>query len=128
MYLKRDSSASVSTFSLLTCFVFVCSVKSFKVSSFETRLQKEVDFRDGKIDPKHYTSDDEAFDSGVPRDQTRQPVFSQKPKNFQLMQGTDATFVCKIEGFPRPNVSGSDLTFSSTFQGSSVPHVHMMLF
>ena len=75
------------------------------MSTFETRLQKEVDFRDGKVDPKHYTSDDEAFDSRVPRDQAQQPVFSQKPKNFQLMEGADATFVCKVEGFPRPNVS-----------------------
>lgn len=70
---------------------------SFKVSTSEMRLQKEVDYRD------NLTSDDEAF--GVSKDDTKTPVFSQKPKNFQLMDGADATFVCKVEGNPRPNVS-----------------------
>ena len=68
---------------------------------------KEVEFREGRIDPRSIPSvhDREALDPSIPMDATRMPRIEQPLKNFQLMEGSDATFVCKVSGNPRPNVS-----------------------
>ena len=87
--------------------IFTFSFKQgFKVSHFETRLMKEVEYREGRIDPRSIGYDDrEAFDYTVPMEATRIPRIEQGLKNFQLMEGSDATFVCKVSGVPKPNVS-----------------------
>ena len=67
---------------------------------------KEVEYREGRIDPRSVGYDDrEAFDHTVPMEATRIPRIEQGLKNFQLMEGSDATFVCKVSGVPKPNVS-----------------------
>lgn len=82
-------------------------LQPFKVSHFEKRLTKEIEFRDeGKVHPKHFVREDkEAFDDSLPKEQVSIPTFEQKPKNFQLIEGADATFVCKVNATPLPNVS-----------------------
>lgn len=76
------------------------------MSAFENRLQKELEYREGKVLPKHHYGDDtDAFDESIPINQALPPVFEQKPKNFQLIEGSDATFICRVNGKPMPNVS-----------------------
>ena len=78
----------------------------FKVSHFEKRLTKEIEFREDKVHPKHFVREDkEAFDDSLSKDQVTVPGFEQKPKNSQLVEGSDATFVCKVNARPLPNVS-----------------------
>lgn len=80
----------------------------FKVSHFEKRLTKEIEFREGKVHPKHFVKEDnDAFDDALTKEQVSVPAFGQKPKNFQLVEGADATFVCKVDAKPLPNVSSS---------------------
>ena len=80
--------------------------EGFKVSSFEQRLVSEIEYRDGRVAPQHHDANNkEAFDSNVPTGQAAAPVFDQQLSNFQLMEGSDATFVCKVSGNPRPFVS-----------------------
>ncbi len=77
------------------------------MSHFEKRLMKEVEFREGRIDPRSIPSvhDREALDPSIPMDATRSPRVEQPLQNFQLMEGSDATFVARVSGNPRPNVS-----------------------
>lgn len=74
----------------------------FKVSSFEQRLIQEIDFREGKVAPQHHEPNNQAFTSVL---DSKAPVFEQKLRNFQLMEGSDATFVCKVTAAPLPHVS-----------------------
>jgi len=67
---------------------------------------KEVEFREGRLDPKHHVPEaKEAFDVNVPLAQACAPIFEQKPKNFKLLEGSDATFVIKVAGNPTPHVN-----------------------
>ena len=67
---------------------------------------KEIEFREGRLDPKHHIAEaKEAFDITVPLSQACAPIFEQKPKNFKLLEGSDATFVVKVTGNPTPHVS-----------------------
>ena len=75
------------------------------MSSFEKRLETEIEYREGRVHPKHQVTDDEAYDTNIPTGQATAPVFEQKLKNFQLIEGSDANFVCKVNGLPRPHVS-----------------------
>ena len=72
------------------------------MSSFEQRLLDEIDFREGKVAPNHHVTDDEAFTDAQ---DAKAPGFEQRLKNYQLMEGSDATFVCKVNGNPLPHVS-----------------------
>ena len=79
--------------------------KSFKVSKFEERLMQEVQFREGKFRrPAEMSEDEVAFDEHMPVLETKPPKIEQKLKNIKMMEGSDATFVCKIKGHPRPKV------------------------
>ena len=77
------------------------------MSTFEKRLTLEIEYRDGRVAPHQRADDKVAFDNSVPTGQAAAPVFSQKLKNFKLMEGSDSTFVCKVSGTPRPFVSVS---------------------
>lgn len=86
--------------------LFSCVFQPFKVSHFEKRLSKEIEFREDKVHPKHYVREDkDAFDDSLSKEQVSVPAFEQKPKNYQLLEGADATFVCKVNATPLPNVS-----------------------
>ena len=79
--------------------------QGFKVSHFEKRLQEEIDFREGKT-PAHYpVQDNQALQDTSPAAPPSVPIFDQQMNNFKLMEGSDATFVCKVRGNPTPNVS-----------------------
>lgn len=80
-----------------------CS-QSFRVPAFENRLQKELEYHEGRLLPK-YRDETDAFDDSIPINQAMPPVFEQKPKNFKLIEGSDATFICRVNGKPVPNVS-----------------------
>ena len=78
----------------------------FVVSAFEKRLMKEIELREGRYQPPVMpASDTEAFEESVPLMQCKPPRFDQKLSDFQLMEGSDATFVCKVSGNPKPKVS-----------------------
>lgn len=68
----------------------------------------EIEYREGKI---RFNSETETeYDTDQPEDrvgptQTMAPQISQTLKDFRLIEGSDATFVCKIIGRPRPKVS-----------------------
>ena len=75
------------------------------MSAFEKRLVKEIELREGRYRPvMPAVSDSEAFEETVPLMQCCPPKFEQKLNNFQLMEGSDATFVCKVSGNPKPKV------------------------
>ena len=74
------------------------------MSAFEKRLVKEIELREGRYRPVMPVSDSEAFEETVPLMQCCPPKFEQKLNNFQLMEGSDATFVCKVSGNPKPKV------------------------
>jgi len=77
----------------------------FIVSAFEKRLMKEIELREGRYQPPVMpASDTEAFEESVPLMQCKPPRFDQKLSDFQLMEGSDATFVCKVSGNPKPKV------------------------
>ena len=82
-------------------FMYFAS-QDFKVSSFEQRLLDEIDFREGRVAPQHHVTDSDAFRQVQ---EMAPPALEQVLKNFQLMEGSDATFVCKVNGNPMPNVS-----------------------
>lgn len=42
-----------------------------------------------------------------PREPPSAPQIVQKLKNFRLIEGSDATFVCRVTGKPRPKVGSS---------------------
>ena len=88
------------------------------MSSFEQRLLDEIDYREGQIAPQHHEPDHEAFRAGDVTD-PRPPQFEQKLKNFQLMEGSDATFVCKVTGQPLPFVSAHVLLVVAVFYAST---------
>ena len=86
---------------------FQFQFQSFQASHFEERLREEIQYRDGKV---RFTSDTETseYDSEVPDDRFTQnfpPEITQKMKDFHLIEGADATFVCRIMGKPRPKVA-----------------------
>ena len=88
----------------VNCLVYL---QGFKVSSFEQRLQNEVAYRDGKVDPRQMPlapMDHEAFDESSMANAFA-PRFEQKLQNFKLIEGSDATFVTRVVGHPRPSVS-----------------------
>jgi hypothetical protein len=89
---------------ILECINFKQCSQSFKVPAFENRLQKELEYHEGRLLPK-YRDETDAFDDSIPINQAMPPVFEQKPKNFKLIEGSDATFICRVNGKPVPNVS-----------------------
>ena len=91
----------MANYDLNLCLVLF---QPFKVSAFEKRLVKEIELREGKYQPPMPASDTEAFEESVPLMQCKPPKFEQKLSNFQLMEGSDATFVCKVSGNPKPKV------------------------
>lgn len=85
----------------------MCSWQPFKVSKFEKCLTKEIEFRADKVHPpKDFAREDkEAFDDTPAKEPVSVPAFYQKLENFQLVEGADATFVCKVNARPLPQVS-----------------------
>ena len=75
------------------------------MSAFEKRLMKEIQYREGRVQPPP-AADRSAFDESIPLAEAHTPSVEQTLKDFKLMEGSDATFVCKIVGTPFPNVSG----------------------
>ena len=73
------------------------------MSSFEQRLMKEIEFREGKISVVY--SEPEDMDVVVPMRESQSPHFLQRLRDFKLIEGSDATFVAKLSGYPKPRVS-----------------------
>ena len=65
---------------------------------------KEIQYREGRVQPPPAT-DRTTFEDSVPLTDAKPPSIEQALKNFQLMEGSDATFVCKVAANPFPNVS-----------------------
>lgn len=79
------------------------------MSSFEQRLMREIEYREGKV--RLHSETETEYDSEQPEEkvsstQTQAPQVQQPLKDFRLIEGSDATFVCKVSGRPRPKVSG----------------------
>ena len=68
---------------------------------------KEIQYREGRVQAPP-AADRAAFDESIPLSEAHAPTVEQALKNFQLMEGSDATFVCKMAGNPYPNVSVAD--------------------
>ena len=77
------------------------------MSSFEQRLMQEIEYREGKVRLASETETE--YDTDQPEEkvvatQAYAPQIQQPLKDFCLMEGSDATFVCKVTGRPRPKV------------------------
>jgi len=69
---------------------------------------KEIQFREGKV---KFSSETETSECDSEQPETplmpthyQPPEILQHPKDFRLIEGSDATFVCKVTGRPRPKV------------------------
>ena len=82
--------------------------QDFHPSGFEESLMKKDYYKDGRVKFSSETETSQSeYDSEAdrsPRSQPSPPMISQPLKDFRLMEGSDATFVCKITGNPRPKV------------------------
>ena len=88
--------------------------QGFHITNFEKTLQTEIEYRDGRVHPKHHVPEDPtAFDDSIPSGTACAPKFEQPMQNFRLMEGSDATFVTKVSGMPRPHVSSISCILSS---------------
>lgn len=70
---------------------------------------REIEYREGKV--RLHSETETEYDSEQPEEkvsptQTQAPQVQQPLKDFRLIEGSDATFVCKVSGRPRPKVSG----------------------
>ncbi len=68
----------------------------------------EIEYREGKV--RFQSETETEYDTDQPEEQVGAaqiipPQISQPLKDFRLIEGSDATFVCKITGRPRPKVS-----------------------
>ncbi|KAK3083136.1 hypothetical protein FSP39_014900 [Pinctada imbricata] len=84
--------------------------EGFRPSGFEESLmQKDYVKKDGRIKFSSETETSQSeYESEVDRSPMAQPTppqITQKLKDFRLMEGSDATFVCRITGRPRPKVA-----------------------
>ncbi|ESO86305.1 hypothetical protein LOTGIDRAFT_167354 [Lottia gigantea] len=82
------------------------SDSEFTVSGFERKLMEEINYRDGKI--KMMSETETEYDSEQPEERvinTQPPEILQQLNDTQLIEGGDATFVCKIVGKPRPKIA-----------------------
>lgn len=96
-----------------TAFIIICPVfyfqtcvfQGFLPSPFEDRLRQEIHYREGKVRFASETETSE-YDSEVPDAMAPDsaPQILQPMKDFRLIEGADATFVCRIIGKPRPKV------------------------
>ena len=98
----------VSSIRLVTILIKELHIfQEFKVSSFEQRLMQEIEYREGKVRLASETETE--YDTDQPEEkvsatQAYAPQIHQSLKDFRLMEGSDATFVCKVTGRPRPKV------------------------
>lgn len=88
----------------------ICYIlQDFQPVGFEQRLMSENYMRDGhiKISSETETSEyeSELTDDRAPPAPPASPTIIQKLKDFRLIEGSDATFVCRVTGRPRPKVS-----------------------
>ena len=86
--------------------ILITSIQDFAVSSFEDRLKEEIQYRDGKVKFASETETSE-YDTDVTENALAAdmpPQIVQRMKDFHLIEGADATFVCRILGKPRPKV------------------------
>lgn len=63
-------------------------------------------YKDGRIKFSSETETSE-YESEQPEERPpppQAPQITQKLKNFRLLEGSDATFVCRVVGRPRPKV------------------------
>ena len=84
------------------------SDSEFKVSSFERRLMEETEYREGKV--RLHSETETEYDTDQPEEkvtstQACPPQVVQPLRDFRLIEGTDAAFVCKVTGRPRPKVN-----------------------
>ncbi|ESO99781.1 hypothetical protein LOTGIDRAFT_141654 [Lottia gigantea] len=87
-------------------FTSVFILQEFTVSGFERKLMEEINYRDGKI--KMMSETETEYDSEQPEERvinTQPPEILQQLNDTQLIEGGDATFVCKIMGKPRPKIA-----------------------
>ncbi|XP_060064415.1 titin-like, partial [Ylistrum balloti] len=84
-------------------------VQDFQSVGFEQRLMSENYMRDGhiKISSETETSEyeSELQDDRGPPAPPASPAIIQKLKDFRLIEGSDATFVCRVTGRPRPKIA-----------------------
>uniref|UniRef100_H3BDD1 Myopalladin n=1 Tax=Latimeria chalumnae TaxID=7897 RepID=H3BDD1_LATCH len=76
--------------------------QEYKVSSFEQRLMSEIEFRLERTPVEE--SDDEIQHDEIPKGKCIAPIFDKKLKHFRVLEGSPATFTCKIVGIPVPKV------------------------
>ncbi|XP_013393635.1 titin [Lingula anatina] len=77
----------------------------FKVSKFEERLMTEIDVRDGRTTSASEAEyESEPLDRSVSDRLAKAPEIVTSMKNFKLMEGNDATFVCRVTSHPRPKI------------------------
>ena len=94
------------------------------MSSFEQRLMQEIEYREGKVRLASETETE--YDTDQPEEkvaatQAYAPQIQQPLKDFCLMEGSDATFVCKVTGRPRPKVR---LPFLILFRCNGIVAAH----
>lgn len=68
---------------------------------------RDISYRDGKI--RFQSETETEYDTDQPEEKVapsamQKPVFVVSLKNFKLMEGADATFVCRLTGRPKPKV------------------------
>lgn len=89
----------------MSCDIFL---QDFQPAGFEEKLKQQNYIKDGKV---KFSSETETSQSEYESELDRSPVaqpsppqITQRLKDFRLMEGSDATFVCRISGRPRPKV------------------------
>lgn len=83
-------------------------IQDFQPAGFEERLRQQNYIKDGRVKFSSETETSQSeYESEIDRSPVAQPSppqISQRLKDFRLMEGSDATFVCRISGRPRPKV------------------------
>lgn len=88
--------------------VFYCNdhLLLFQVDTFEYRLLRETEFRES-ITRRYVGETDTQISTTVERNlgPVSPPQITQKPRNSKLTEGSEAVFIARISGNPKPRVS-----------------------
>jgi len=75
----------------------------YKVSQFEQKLMSEIEYRLEQTPPVIELPEDNMYED-VEAGSEFQPIFTDPLKNYKALRGSAATFMCKVDGCPKPKV------------------------
>jgi len=75
----------------------------YKVSQFEQKLMSEIEYRLEQTPPVIELPEDNMYEDVEPGKEF-QPIFTDPLKNYKALRGSAATFMCKVDGCPKPKV------------------------